>query len=161
MKTSFLPPAFFVATLFLGLSLRAADPDLPPSTSIDDGTVPSGLASRQANRRARYDKNGDGRLDPAEKSAARAAAQELNFRRRTKVYERMLTRYDKDRDGQVQSGERAAALAAIKLRPGFIQRFDQDGDGILSPTEEAIADGVIGDRMSRPNYKSVSRRNAK
>ncbi|MDQ8192229.1 EF-hand domain-containing protein [Roseibacillus persicicus] len=75
---------------------------------------------------AKFDKDGDGKLDEEERKAAREARRAEMEKRRAE----MLEKFDTDNDGKLSPEERKAALIA---------RFDKDGDGVLSEEEkEAI-----------------------
>ena len=73
---------------------------------------------RGAALRARFDINGDGRLDPAERTAMRAY-----------IYVRLLHRFDANRDGRLSADEVPPRIA-MRLR-----RFDRNGDGWVDPAE--------------------------
>jgi hypothetical protein len=68
--------------------------------------------------RARFDINGDGRLDPAERTALRAY-----------IYARLIRRFDLDHDGRLGADEVPPKIA-MRLR-----RFDRNGDGWIEPSE--------------------------
>ena len=76
-------------------------------------------------RWARFDKNGDGKLDDSEKAAAKA---------------QMVKRFDTDGDGKVSEQERQAGRARM------MQRFDTNGDGQLSQQERQAARAARGQR---------------
>lgn len=149
MKTSFLVPTCFAATLFLLPGLWAGD-SLPTAATPTEESSPSvDTTARQAELLKRYDKNGDGKLDDSEKAAAKTEMQKHGSARKAKMRERALARYDKNGDGKLDESERAAAMAEIKSRPGVIKRFDKDGDGKLNAEEDAAADKAIRQRIAR------------
>lgn len=74
---------------------------------------------------ARFDKDGDGKLNQEEREAAKAARGQM----RAKV----LERFDADKDGKLSETEREAMKAAI------LEKFDADGDGELSVEERKAA----------------------
>lgn len=86
---------------------------------------------------AKFDKDGDGKLNAEERKAAMDA-------RKTD----MLKKYDKDGDGKLSGEERKAAM---------IKKFDKDGDGKLNDDEkqamreEMRKRGGRGDRPGRGN----------
>ena len=84
------------------------------TASADPGPRPH----RGAALRARFDINGNGRLDPAERTAMRAY-----------IYVRLLRRFDADHDGRLSAGEVPPRIA-MRLR-----RFDRNGDGWIEPGE--------------------------
>ena len=73
---------------------------------------------RQMRLRARFDVNGDGRLEPPERAALRA------YR-----FARLLRRFDRNGDGRVGPGE-VPPTVARRLR-----RFDLNGDGWVDAAE--------------------------
>ena len=149
MKTSFLLPSCFAATLFLTVGLRAADADPTSAVPDDQAATPKASAAHQAELLKRFDKNGDGKLDDTEKAAAKAEMQKHGSERKGKMRERALELYDKNGDGKLDETERAAAMADIKSRPRVIKRFDKDGDGKLNAEEEAAAEKAIRERISQ------------
>jgi Ca2+-binding EF-hand superfamily protein len=78
---------------------------------------------------AKFDKDGDGKLNEEETKAAREAA--------------MLKRFDKDGDGKLNDEEKTAADAFKKeadaRQAEMIKKFDKDGDGKLSDDEKKAA----------------------
>ena len=78
---------------------------------------------------AKFDKDGDGKLNDAERAAAREAG--------------MLKRFDKDGDGKLNAEEQKAADAAKKEMDArhaeMTKKFDKDGDGKLSDEEKKAA----------------------
>lgn len=75
---------------------------------------------------AKYDKDGDGKLNETEMKAAREARQA-----------EMIKKYDKDGDGKLSEEEMKAAREARQAE--MIKRFDKDGDGKLSEEERKAA----------------------
>ncbi len=75
---------------------------------------------RKAKMLARFDKNGDGKLDDTEKAAAKTAMKEHRKAR--------LAKFDKNGDGKLDGDEKAAAKAAMKEH----HKHHKDGGG--SPT---------------------------
>jgi Ca2+-binding EF-hand superfamily protein len=85
-----------------------------------------GAPSRRADVIQKFDKNGDGVLDDAERADMKAAfAAKLAAHRQA-----MLDRFDANKDGKLDAGERAAMRDA-KLTERF-QAMDTNGDGTLS-----------------------------
>lgn len=92
----------------------------------------------------KIDKDGNGKLDDAEKEALHA-----------KVKKEILDRYDTDRDGKLSDEEKAKAKADGEVRLGkngketselerkaraeFNKRFDKNGDGKLNEEEKKAA----------------------
>jgi hypothetical protein len=89
----------------------------------------NGQRGRNPERRAaliaRFDANGDGRLQPQEK---RAAKQAIRAKRAMRV-QRFIARFDANGDGNLGPGE-LPPEKAHKLR-----KFDRDGDGWVRPNE--------------------------
>ena len=102
---------------------------------------------------AKFDKNGDGRLDAAERETARSAKKTESQRpRRNQMFQmppEIVAKYDKDGDGQLNDEENAAAGEGIRARWAEAQKeFDANGDGNLDDAErdkmgEAIAAGKV------------------
>jgi len=78
---------------------------------------------------AKFDKDGDGKLNEAEAKAGREAA--------------MMKRFDKDGDGKLNDQEKVAADAFKKEADArhaeLTKKFDKDGDGKLSDDERKAA----------------------
>ena len=87
------------------------------------------LDRRQREMLARYDTDGDGKINAAEQTAMRAARQE----------QRDLRRYNADKDGKLDQAETArrdqAQAEREKQRQERLEKYDADGDGQLSRTE--------------------------
>ena len=89
----------------------------------------------------RYDTDGDGELNEAEREVMREAMRE---RWRERMMERMTERFDADGDGELNEEERLEAEAEMEARRiewqvRMTERFDTDGDGQVSPAEEEAA----------------------
>ncbi|HEX2101806.1 MAG TPA: hypothetical protein VHF69_14125 [Candidatus Synoicihabitans sp.] len=85
--------------------------------------------------REKFDTNGDGTLDAAERDAARATLKERAHERRAAKQEK----FDRDDDGRLDRRERRALSAAnreaMEQRPQVMARFDTNKDGKLSRSE--------------------------
>jgi EF-hand domain pair len=77
----------------------------------------------------KLDKNGDGKLDDAERAEMKAAF----AARRAEHHKEMLTQYDTNKDGKLDDAERAAMRDA-KLTERF-QKMDANRDGKLTLDE--------------------------
>jgi len=90
----------------------------------------SGDRARHSPRRAaliaRFDANGDGRLQPQER---RAAKQAMRAKRAMRV-QRFIERFDANGDGNIGPGELPPEKAQ-RLR-----KLDRDGDGWIRPDEQ-------------------------
>jgi hypothetical protein len=80
---------------------------------------------------AKFDKDGDGKLNEEERKAAKAAHEEIMKARK----EEMLKKFDKDGDGELNDEEKAAMKEEMKKK--MLERFDKDGDGELNEQERA------------------------
>lgn len=139
MKTTSLVPACVAATLFLAPYLMAAEPTPSAEGSSD------AKAERHAAWVKRFDKDGDGKLNDAERAAAK---EEVAGNRRGGGKKRgeLVKRFDKDGDGKLNEAEKAAAAEDLYSRPRVVKRFDADGDGKLNDTEKATARQALIDR---------------
>jgi len=94
----------------------------------------------------RFDADGNGRLDPAERQAAREAMGKRRHRAR-------LQQFDTDGDGTLNDAERAAAAAHMRERvsanPRAMERLDTDGDGVLSDAEWEVGRARFMERMEK------------
>jgi Ca2+-binding EF-hand superfamily protein len=79
----------------------------------------------------KFDTNKDGKLDEAEREAAKAAREEMMKARKAE----MLKKFDKDGDGKLSEEEEAAMREERKKM--MLQKFDKDGDGELNDEEKA------------------------
>jgi len=84
----------------------------------------------------KFDTNGDGQLDDAEKSAAKAE-------RKAKMAEmkEVKASYDVNGDGELSDSEKEAFKGFLAQKK--IERFDEDGDGTLNAAEQAKADEAV------------------
>ena len=99
----------------------------------------------------KFDANGDGKIDMAERDAMLIDRQEKFEAERKAAAEERIKEFDKDGDGKLSPGEfEAMRIQAIKRhnaqmpkRPlsavaqDALKRFDKDGDGKLGETEHA------------------------
>jgi hypothetical protein len=86
----------------------------------------------------KFDQNGDGQLDAAERAQMKAAFEARHAERK----QAMLAQFDANRDGQLDDAERAAMRDA-KLSEKFA-RLDANGDGALSIDEFKAQRGGFG-----------------
>ncbi|WP_298859535.1 EF-hand domain-containing protein [uncultured Gimesia sp.] len=162
MKVSLLLVSTFVfgITVFAGNSVMQAE---------------QGKKGERPNREQilkKFDKDGDGKLSEAERSAAREArskgkgTQGPGGKGKGKQgkggkgfnWEEMLKKFDKNGDGKLDETERKAAFAARgksgqkgprMSKEEMIKKFDKDGDGKLGETERAAARKSLGARSGR------------
>ena len=80
---------------------------------------------------AKFDKDGDGKLNDDEKAEARAASGEREAARKKE----MLEKFDADKDGKLNDDEKAAMREEVKKK--MLEKFDKDGDGKLNEEERA------------------------
>ncbi len=101
--------------------------------SAEDTTKPGDRPARPLPPKLleKFDTDGDGKLSPEEKQAARDARKETAGERRKEI----LEKYDTDQSGDLSDDEKA------KMREDFqakaLEKFDTDGDGQLSEEERA------------------------
>jgi Ca2+-binding EF-hand superfamily protein len=145
MKTISLGLPIAAAMLFLAPGLRAVDSTTPPP---DQSASSPQSAQRRAQWIARFDKNGDGKLDDQERADAKAAMQQGRSAKAERRHRAMLKRYDKNGDGKLDEAERTAAFNDLSTRPRFVKRFDRDGDGKLSAEELAAAKQTLADKFA-------------
>lgn len=96
------------------------------SYALADGGV---VGNGRAGALQKFDKNGDGTLDDAERADLKAAWKE----KRAERHQAMLAQFDANRDGTLDPVERAAMRDAM-LTQRF-QAMDANGDGALSIDE--------------------------
>lgn len=89
---------------------------------------------------AKFDKDGDGKLNDEEAKAAREAMQAKR--------KEMEAKFDIDGDGKLSEEERKAMMEERKKE--MIAKFDKDGDGELSEEEKKAARGAFGPRPGGP-----------
>lgn len=169
MKKPDLTRMLLSATLFLGAGLAAQAQETPPPPSPDDEVAlapppPVDESIQPPPVRAelikKFDKNGDGKLDDAEKAEARKAfgknhprlAEKMRSAKRgpgNEDFRRgfMLGKFDQNGDGKLDDTERAAARAEgeKRMRAGLekelqrLKAIDADGDGKISDSEWAAS----------------------
>jgi Ca2+-binding EF-hand superfamily protein len=119
-----------VAKLKLALVIAAPLVAGAATYAVAQGNGPGAQdAPGRAKMIEKFDKNGDGKLDDAER-AERKAAFEAKRAART---QEALARYDLDKNGQLDKSERAA-MRDDQLTARF-QKMDKNGDGKLTLDE--------------------------
>jgi Ca2+-binding EF-hand superfamily protein len=153
MKTISLGLPIAAAMLFLAPGLRAVE-----STTAPASTAPAApdRDERRAEYVRRFDKNGDGKLDQAERTEAKSTMKQERSAKAERRQKNLLKRYDKNGDGKLDEAEKAAAFDDVASRPRFIKRHDKDGDGKLSPEEKAAAKAALKDRFLDDSADSAS-----
>ena len=94
---------FTVACLLAGAPGWAADAPPAPAKSGCDSCQKDSKAQHEAWMLKKFDANGDGKLDDAEKATMKAAKEARHAE--------FLKKYDKNSDGKLDDTERAAAKA--------------------------------------------------
>ena len=84
---------------------------------------------------AKFDKDGDGKLNNEERAAAKAARKEM-----------MLEKFDTNKDGTLDETEKAAMKGARKKM--ILEKFDKDQDGKLNDIEKAAMREKVKNRFS-------------
>ncbi len=90
----------------------------------------------------KFDANGDGKLDDAERAQMKAAFQEKRAERKAA----RLAKYDANKDGKLDDNERIAMRDGIATEK--FQKLDRNGDGQLS-LDEYKAGAKLGHRHGR------------
>lgn len=96
---------------------------------------------------AKFDKDGDGKLNEEEHAAAKAAREEMQAARKKE----MLEKFDKDGDGKLNEEEKMAAHEGMKKK--MLEKFDKDGDGELSEEERKEMRKAMPHRPHGPKGK--------
>jgi hypothetical protein len=154
MKRPGVTPLPRSATLFLvaiGLAAtpRAAPPmdalPMPMETNLTPSApVYAAPTGNRSEKLKKFDRDGDGQLDPAEFAAAqRALRKEAGLAEPTPAAEaadalrrRFFEQFDKNGDGRLDDGERGL-LRSPELRDEVLQRFDKNGNQRIDPDERA------------------------
>jgi Ca2+-binding EF-hand superfamily protein len=134
MLTKLKLALFIAAPLVAGATTYAfAQPEAPA-----EGTI------------QKFDQNGDGVLDPAERAQKKAAF----AARRAEHHQQMLDKFDANHDGTLDDAERARMTAAFAARRDarLTERFaalDKNGDGQISLDEFKAGAGAAHHRHGR------------
>ena len=149
-------------------------PAVPPDPMTERGPRDGGFGPERAPGWARdlllekFDANGDGELDDAEREAAAAFVRARVDEHRT----RLLAEYDADGDGELSREERRAAAEAGDLprgpregrggpggpdREALVAEFDADGDGELTGAEREAARAAVRERHAAKRAEIVAR----
>lgn len=172
MKLSSLVFVALAICLSAGLS-RAEDKPAQPKgkKQAKPGAALDGEAKKKIV--ARFDKDGDGKLNEEEKKAAQE-----QIKKRVGdaggdgvAKEALLKKFDKDGDGKLSDSERAAAQEALKKRLGsdepagvgkkaLLKKFDKDGDGKLSDEEKKAAKEAVQSRGGKGSSKPEDKKPA-
>jgi Ca2+-binding EF-hand superfamily protein len=110
----------------LKLALLIAAPLVAGATSY---AVAQGDGPNRKELIQKFDQNGDGKLDAAERAQMKAAFEA----KRAEHHKEMLARYDANKDGKLDAAERKVMRDA-KVTARF-QAMDNDGDGKLTLDE--------------------------
>lgn len=142
MKNRSVTLSLLTATLFA----------IPVLARAEAPAIHAAYGPRHAEMVKRFDRNGDGQIDTAERQAARAEMRQrwsqhrnqagfgkMRGQKRTQV----LQRFDHDHDGRLNDAEYAEARAAREQhraqaqarRQQMLSRFDRDGDGRIDDIE--------------------------
>jgi hypothetical protein len=92
----------------------------------------------------KFDENGDGKLDDAERAKLKAARDARKAKRKAEA----LARYDADKNGVLDPGERST-MRSDRAAERF-KKLDTDGDGKISKDEFAAGAKHKGGRGHRP-----------
>ncbi len=146
--------------LYASVAIATAFTIAAPARAADEPKKP-GLGQGQGREQMikRFDKNGNGQLDPDEMQAAREAMQKLGGGQGGKPgqgmpnREEMIKKFDKNGNGQLDPDEMQAARQSMGGpggRPGqggkpgqgpgngeMMKKFDKNGDGQLDDSEKA------------------------
>jgi EF hand domain-containing protein len=95
----------------------------------------------------KFDKNGDGVLDDAERADMKAAF----AAKRAAHRQAMLDKYDTDKDGKLEPAERATMRNDL-LTTRF-QKMDANGDGVVSLDEFKAGAAMPGHRHGRFGHR--------
>lgn len=145
---------------------------LPQSSGEADGVCD--LGARRARVLARYDANGNGRLDPAERQALKddlearvghPVALRFGLAHRAFVIKRLRWVFDSNSDGTLSSDERTAMVDALearceRIRANVLARFDANGDGALDATERQAAKDALVARIQAKRQQVLSQYDA-
>lgn len=93
---------------------------------------------------AKFDTDGDGKLNEEERKAAGDARKAEGEKRRAE----MLEKFDTDKDGKLSPEERKAAM---------LSRFDADGDGELNEAEKAEMKKAMQERRAQGGPRGEGR----
>jgi len=107
----------------LKLALLIAAPLVAGATSY---AVAQGDAPNRKELIQKFDQNGDGKLDAAERAQMKAAFEAT----RAEHHKEMLAKYDTNKDGKLDAAERKV-MRDERLTQRF-QAMDKDGDGKLT-----------------------------
>ena len=121
--------------LVTSISLLAGAAGVAAAHGGADG---AGTGNRKAEILAKYDTNGDGKLDDAERAKMKA---DVQAKRAVRKAER-LAKYDTNKDGKLEPAERQAMRAEMSAER--FAKLDTNGDGVLSKDEFAAGAAMRG-----------------
>ncbi len=148
-----LLPTLCAATLFLSTQLLAEDVAPKTKPAGDPAKRGENMKKMAENPKfiERFDTDGDGVLNEAEKAKAREAMKENGAPQPGKMREEALKRFDKNSDGKLDESERKAMeddmRANLDQRPEMKKRLDTDNDGKISDAEWEAGRAKLRERM--------------
>ena len=169
MKRSGLTPPLASATLFLLCAAHTvAAEKKPPNPAAAPAAESVESAATATERMKRFDKDGDGMLDDAERAAAKEALKREPLPATSRAAgsagaaeggrQKMIEMFDQNKDGRLDEEERAiaqkfaaerSATGRGEFREELMKRFDKNGDGQLDGAEREAAQTYLRERMER------------
>jgi len=115
----------YVATLLVATVCMAQDKPATPKSheGMRGHAMPKEVI-------AKFDKDGDGKLNEAEMKAAREGM------RGHAMPKEVIAKFDKDGDGKLNEAEMKAAREARQAE--MLKKYDKDGDGKLTDAEKKV-----------------------
>lgn len=130
-----------------GVVLVAVSVGYPMTVQAED----TAAGDHKGDMLKKFDKDGDGKLNDAEKAEMKAAWEA----RRAEREKEMLAQFDTDKDGKLSDEEKAAMKAAMKAKfeKKMLAKFDKDGDGKLNDEEKAAMEKAMSEHKGKGRHQ--------